>query len=73
MSLRPSSWITVRAAAAFLGVPVVSLRRTIQRQARPTPDGGTVSRLDGITARKLGRLWRIWLDANWTDPTDGAR
>lgn len=68
-----SSWISVEAAAEFLGMSVVTLRRTIERKAQSTAGGGTVSRLDGITARKIGRLWRVWLDADWTDPAVGGR
>jgi hypothetical protein len=65
--------MTVEAAASFLGMPVVTLRRTIERNAQSTPEGGTVSRVDGITARKIGRLWRVWLDADWTNPSEAAR
>jgi hypothetical protein len=46
----------------------ITLRRSIERNARATPEGGTVARVDGITARKLGRLWRVALDAGWLAP-----
>ncbi len=59
------SWMTVEQAASFLNLGVVTLRRTIERNARRTPQGDTVAQVDGITARKLGRLWRVWLDAGW--------
>ncbi len=59
------SWMTVEQAASFLNLGVVTLRRTIERNARRTPQGDTVAQIDGITARKLGRLWRVWLDAGW--------
>ena len=62
------TWLTVEQAAAFLSLPVVTLRRTLERNARATPDGGTIARVDGITARKLGRLWRVWLDPGWVAP-----
>jgi hypothetical protein len=65
--------MTVEAAAGFLSMPVVTLRRSIERKAQSTPEGGTVSRLDGITARKVGRQWRVWLDADWLDPSAGER
>lgn len=68
MSAR-SSWMTVEQAAGFLGLPVVTLRRTLERNARAAPDGGTVAKTDGITARKIGRLWRVWLGAEWTNPS----
>jgi hypothetical protein len=67
-TLPPNAWMTVEQAAAFLSLPVVTLRRTLERNARATSDGGTLSRVDGITARKLGRLWRVWLDSGWRSP-----
>jgi len=60
-----SVWMTVDQAAAFLSLPPVTLRRSLERNARATHDGGVVARVDGITARKLGRLWRVQLDATW--------
>jgi hypothetical protein len=60
--------MTVDQAAAFLSVPVVTLRRALERNARKAPDGGTISHADGIAARKLGRLWRVRLDAVWRAP-----
>lgn len=65
----PGSWMTVEQAASFLSLPAVTLRRTLERNAKATADGGTISRAEGITARKLGRLWRVWLDAGWLAPT----
>lgn len=64
-----NAWMTVEQAAAHLSLPVVTLRRTLERNARPTEDGGTIACTDGITARKLGRLWRVWLDPGWRTPT----
>jgi hypothetical protein len=61
-------WMTVEQAAAFLSLPVVTLRRSLERHARTTPEGATVAHVDGITARKLGRLWRVWLDRGWLAP-----
>jgi hypothetical protein len=61
-------WMTVEQAASFLSLPVVTLRRALERNARTAPDGGTISHADGITARKLGRLWRVRLDAVWRVP-----
>jgi hypothetical protein len=68
-TMSPGAWMTVEQAASFLSLPVVTLRRTLERNARATPEGGTVARTDGITARKLGRLWRVWLDPGWRTPT----
>ena len=41
----------------------LTLRRLIQRHARQTPDG-VEGCFDGITARKIGGQWRVWL-GNW--------
>jgi hypothetical protein len=65
----PVRWMGVEDAASILGVPVVSLRRTIERNARKRPDGSVEARVDGIVARKLGRLWRVTLDPAWMKPT----
>jgi hypothetical protein len=62
------SWMTIEQAASFLNLPPVTLRRSLERNARKTPEGGTMAQSDGITARKIGRLWRVWLDACWTRP-----
>ena len=46
------------------------------------PDGGIVAELDGVQARKLGRLWRVFLgpwqeglprDAEKSDPSSVAK
>lgn len=62
-------WMSVEQAATFLGVPTVTLRRTLERNARAMSDGGTVAQTDGIKARKLGRCWRVWLDSGWVSPS----
>ena len=62
------AWMTVEAAAAFLSLTPVGLRRSLDRNAQRTDDGATIAQLDGVTARKLGRQWRVWLDARWTQP-----
>jgi hypothetical protein len=64
-----AEWTSVATAAEFLGVPLLSLRRMIERNAKKGKDGSIESRRDGITARKLGRLWRVRLDPAWTKPT----
>ncbi|MCK6590450.1 MAG: hypothetical protein L6Q76_23040 [Polyangiaceae bacterium] len=62
---RGARWMNAEAAAELLGLSVVTLRRTLERNARAEPDGATIARVDGITGRKLGRLWRVQLDARW--------
>ena len=61
-------WMTVDQASVFLQLPCVTLRRTLERNARKLPEGGIASHVDGISARKIGRLWRVWLDSGWTNP-----
>lgn len=68
----PGAWMGTERAAAFLGMPAVTLRRQLERSARRGEDGAIVARLDGITARKLGRSWRVWLGAGWVSP-QGSR
>lgn len=65
-----NSWMTVDQAATLLAQPVVTLRRALERNARKAPEGGTISHADGITARKLGRQWRVRLDAGWLTPAN---
>jgi hypothetical protein len=64
--------MTVEQAATFLGMPAVTLRRSFERRAQARPGGGMIAHADGITARKLGRLWRVWLDQEWLQPSPGA-
>ena len=68
-----SSWTTVEQAAEFLGLTTISLRRTFERNARAAPDGGIVAQVDGLTARKIGRLWRVWLGPGWLSPAQGSK
>lgn len=69
--VRPASrerWLGIDEAAGIVGMPVVTLRRAIERAARKKPDGAIEARFDGLVARKLGRRWRVWLGAAWTSP-----
>jgi hypothetical protein len=67
--ITPVRWMSVEDAAAILGIPTISLRRTIERNAKKTGDGSVEARVDGIVAKKCGgRLWRVFLDARWTKP-----
>jgi hypothetical protein len=61
-------WTTVERAAVFLGFAPVSLRRALDRAARKRADGSIVAQLEGVVGRKLGRAWRVWLDAKWRNP-----
>jgi hypothetical protein len=66
---RAGPWASVEHAAAFLDVPPVTLRRMLERHARRGEDGRVMATVDGITARKLGRAWRVLLDEDWRNPS----
>lgn len=68
MTPRPA-WMSPADAAAILGVPLLTLRRALERNAKKDKAGHVIAEVDGITARKLGRLWRVHLDPAWTKPT----
>ncbi len=70
---RPNTrWMGIEEASSFLGVSVVTLRRSIERNARSFEDGVIFAQFDGIEARKLGRLWRVRLDERWTSRETGT-
>lgn len=60
-------WVSVATAATFLGLSPDRLRKTLERHARKI-DGSIESSVDGVTARKFGRLWRVRFSAAWTEP-----
>ena len=62
-------WLGVPEAAAILGLAIVSLRRIIERSARRGASGVLEAQIDGLHARKFGRLWRVRLDEAWTATT----
>jgi len=62
----PLSWLSVHQAAGALGVPIITLRRAIERNARRSPHGGIEASFDGLVARKLQRRWRVRIDPAWT-------
>jgi hypothetical protein len=68
----PARWMSVDAAAEILGVPVITFRRALERSARRRPDGGVEAHVDGVRARKFGRLWRVLLDQSWLEPKRAA-
>lgn len=61
------AWVSIATAAAFLGLSPDRLRKTLERHARKA-DGVLESNVDGVTARKFGRLWRVRFSAAWTEP-----
>lgn len=68
-ALNPHTWVSLDEAASFLSVPAVTLRRALERNTRKADDGAVVAQVDGISARKLGRHWRLRLDAGWLGPS----
>jgi hypothetical protein len=61
-------WTSLQAAADVLGMTPGALRKILERHARRGPDGVTEAQVNGVRARKLGRLWRVRLSAAWIDP-----
>lgn len=58
-------WLSVANAADILDLTPTALRRTLERRAVRSPDGSVEADLDGVRARKFGRLWRVFLDEGW--------
>lgn len=58
-------WMSVEDAARHLDVSEVTLRRRFQKHARKAPDGAIQARVDGLTARKVGSHWKVWLSPVW--------
>ena len=52
-------WVSVRTAAEFMDMSPDALRRALERHAVRAPDGVVEANIDGVRARKFGRLWRI--------------
>lgn len=67
------AWVSLRAAADFLSLEPGSLRRTFERRAKRVPDGGVEAELDGVVARKFGRLWRVRFSDSWVSEREGSR
>jgi len=64
----PARWISIQTAADLLGMTPGALRKVFERNARRAADGVTEADVNGVRARKLGRLWRVTMSAAWTDP-----
>lgn len=63
--LAPTRWSSLRAAAEFLDLTPGGLRKTLERRAARAPDGGTEAIIDGVRARKFGRVWRVQFTERW--------
>lgn len=62
----PARWMTVVSASEILDLSPEALRRTLERHAVRAPDGGTEAHVDGVRARKFGRLWRVQFSERWS-------
>ena len=58
-------WTSLQSAADVLGMSPGALRKVLERNARKGADGVTEAQVNGVRARKLGRLWRVTLSAAW--------
>jgi hypothetical protein len=67
-------WLSIAHAAPLLDTSPDALRRSLERRALRTADG-IEAQFDGVLARKLGRRWRVKLDARWLPPAvrDGSQ
>lgn len=63
-----STWVSIERAAAHLGMGAAALRKALERRAARAADGGTEAALDGVRARKFGRLWRVRFSEAWGLP-----
>jgi hypothetical protein len=44
----------------------------LERRAVKAVDGGIEANVDGVRARKLGRLWRVRFSEAWLSQSDAA-
>lgn len=65
----PRGWVCIRTAAEFLGTSPDALRRSIERHVVRGPDGVLEANINGVRARKFGRLWRVKLGDAWLSDT----
>jgi hypothetical protein len=66
-------WVSLDAAAHFLDLKPSALRRTLERRAVRAKDGSVEARLDGVHARRFGRLWRVRFSRAWLADPEAAR
>jgi hypothetical protein len=62
-------WLSLQSAADILGLTAAALRKSLDRRAVRSADGGIEAEIDGVRGRKLGRLWRVMLSPAWTVPS----
>jgi hypothetical protein len=64
-------WLSVAKAADLLDLSPTALRRTLERRTVRACDGGTEAHVDGVRARKFGRLWRVRFSGSWLPSSAG--
>lgn len=69
MNQRQGIWIPLERAAAHLSMNAAALRKTLERRAMRASDGATEVNLDGVQARKFGRIWRVRFSDAWGVPS----
>jgi hypothetical protein len=63
-----TQWVSLQSAAQVLGMTPAALRKSLDRRAARTSDGGIEAEIDGVRGRKFGRLWRVVFSPAWTLP-----
>jgi hypothetical protein len=66
------SWVSLANAAVYLSLTPTALRRTLERRAVHLQDGSVEADVDGVRARKFGRLWRVRFHDRWLTQDPGA-
>lgn len=61
-------WLPLERAAEYLSMNAAALRKTLERRATRASDGATEANLDGVRARKFGRIWRVRFSDAWGLP-----
>jgi hypothetical protein len=61
MTLAKHRWISLETAALILGEEATNLRRKLERRASLNAEGIKEANLDGITARRMGKHWKLQL------------
>lgn len=70
----PTHWVGLEAAADVLGEESPeALRKKLARAAVRAADGVTEAHINGIVGRKLGKLWKVRLSAEWQGAGSAAR
>ena len=51
-----------------VAVPVQRYRQVLGSLFLTKPGDSIEAKVQGVTAKKFGRLWRVFLDPSWTKP-----